>query len=227
MRHATAAGILGLALAVLVASALVQPALAAEPTPQPTTTLHADRPCDRFTVSAPAVVGFGTEASVTVTRMGDRPSVYALRRLVPEPVATVRQTEETAEVTWSLRLGESHLLRVVADHPDGGGCFNYTEVEVERQILVQPLVTIDATRHGVRDYTFHGRVGPSRGQSVSLFYIDAGRRVLAARTVVQPDGTYVIHRRFTGTGRFGFTAEVAQSQAHTAGYSRMRSTLIH
>ena len=210
--------------------------------PTPTPTPHSHQTCPRvFLESAPAVVKPGEAAGIVLTV--DSPSsattTVSLTRLLPSPTHVVREVTGTQRrVVFTVRVGESHRLQATASIPsDGSGSCqsgptpaevpdNYGQPVID--VAVRPTVSIAATRNAPRDYTFSGRVTPGRGQSVFLYRVESdGRRVLTSRTVVSRDGTYRVRRMFTGSGRFGFEAQVRQSSTNLAGASPVRPTVIH
>jgi hypothetical protein len=205
------------------------PALAQEspsPSPMKPACGSANFSVDRSVITAGEIV------TVTVSRdtnAQDQSLPVTLERVSPEPRAIVRSDSSTAAIVeWPLRLGESH--RFFTEYPATGenchplGRPNGSSLEVD----VRPVVTIAATRTAPRDYTFSGRVLPARSQRITLWRVEAdGHRVLTARGLVRPDGTYGIARRFTGSGRFGFQVDVAATSANLWGQSNVRPTVIH
>lgn len=215
-------------LAALAAALLVPaPALAQEATPAPTATPpQGDKACPFFTVNASSIVDTGQVATITATlRDGEAPARFALLRVAPAPTAVVRQSDTaTSTVSWDVRLGESHTFEVTASR--GESCIGGTG-GVRITASVRPSLSISATRNAARDYTFAGRVLPARGQLVTLYRHDAGRRIVTAQSRVGSNGLYRFDRRFTGSGRFGFSAGVGQSSTNLAGSSPIRPTVIH
>lgn len=202
----------------------------ASPSPSPSPTAncpHVEFSADRYVITSGEVVTI--TARRVVNAPDQEPPSATLTRRKPQPVTVVRSDTGTATiVTWPLRLGESHDFHV--EHPaTGRNCFplgrpNGMSLSVE----VAPVLTIDAHRAAPRQYTFSGRVQPARAQTVTLYrHTSTGARVLTAQGTVRPDGTYSIGRRFTGSGRFGFSAAVTASSAHLAGSSRVRPTVVH
>lgn len=224
-----------LAVTPLAALALAVPASAQEspsPSPRPTQSPHVDRACPfaEFDVDR-RVIRPGETVSVTARRFAQEGQSVELRltRLAPAPTAVVRSdTGAATVVTWSLRLGESHTVEARYFGQDPRGCMPLGRPDAALlRVDVQPDVSIAAARHAPRDYTFTGRVLPARGQSVTLYRHEGARRIITARGVVGPGGTYRIDRRFTGSGQFGFSVAVPASSAHLAGQSRVRPTVIH
>ena len=156
------------------------------------------------------------------------PHTTLLGAAPPEPAATVRSDLSTATIVqWPLRLGESH--RFYTEYAaTGENCFPLGRPNGQFfQVDVRPVVTITATRSAPRDYSFTGRVLPAREQLLSLHRHHDGRRILTAQTQLLPDGRYRIDRRFTGSGRFGFSVLAAATSANLAGSSNVRPTVIH
>jgi hypothetical protein len=96
---------------------------------------------------------------------------------------------------------------------------------------VRTALTLTATRNGPRDYTFGGDSLPARpgGLVVSLYRVtEDGRQILTAQARASAtSGEWVIDRRFTGSGRFGFVVLTGQDLQNAPGVSNTRSTLIH
>lgn len=205
------------------------------PSPRPTMTPHVDRACPSIRVEAPAgPVEVNAPFTITATEANNQRVRFSLTRLAPAPVAEVRSTPDTTTTTWTLRLPETHRLRVDASLVDSG-CIGGGTGPVDLLIPVRAQLTIAAQRTAPRVYVFTGRVLPGRGQAVSLYRtgsdgtaaIPGSSGVLTARTTVRPDGTYRIERHFTGSGRFGFYTAVGTSGTNTAGASPLRPTVIH
>jgi len=153
-----------------------------------------------------------------------RETRWTVERLRPEPYAIVRDFTNTTGYEASLRFSEYHLIRHRASEPDG----SCSKILGTYSVEVKHAVSIAAVRNAPRDYTFTGRVLPARGQLVTLRrYLSDGQTVIGAQTRVQPDGTYSINRRFTGSGQFGFGAAVAGTGVNLPGESRIRPTVIH
>ncbi len=191
--------------------------------PEPTQTPHADRACPTYKLTRPtAPINVGETTTVTATVAdGEQPAQFSLTRSAPGPLAIVRSTEgHVRTVTWTLRLGETHRFAVVASR--GDSCIGGGTGATDFTIPVRPSLTIAATRNAARAYTFTGRVLPGRGQLVTLYRHDGQRRVITAQSRVQPNGTYRIDRRFTGSGRFGFSVAVSTSSTNLAGSSAVR-----
>lgn len=222
MRRATT--VLALSAALLAPV----PAMAQEsPSPSPSPT--ANCPYVEFSVDR-HVIAPGETVTVTARRVAaeGQTATGTLTRLSPEPVAVVRETSDTATVTtWPLRLGESHRFETRFDG-DRSHCMPLGRPSNGfLDINVQPKVSIAAVRNAPRDYSFMGRVLPGRGQLVTLYRHDVGRRVITAQSRVQPDGSYRLDRHFTGSGRFGFSVGVGRSSTNLAGSSVTRPTVIH
>lgn len=222
---------LALALVALGLLAPAAPALAqtATPTVNTTPTPHTDVACPRVLVDYPrdGVIA-GQEATISVkVQFASDDSRISLFRRSPTPVTMVRSATGTSAI-FTVRLRETHQFTASVFDPRGGRCMGGGPEYVPLSIPVRPRVTIAATRSAVRSYAFTGRVLPGRGQAVSLYRVNAdGSRVLTSRTTVQPDGTYRLDRRFTGSGRFGFVASVGPSATNVAGSSAVRATVIH
>lgn len=182
-------------------------------------------PTTSIEVLTPSPVS-GQDVSVrVVVRDAPATSTVSLFRESPAPAQTVREGQaENGSITWTLRLGENHTLRAGTQTPIGcvGG------EQGRATIAVKAAVSIAAKRNSVRDYTFTGRVQPGYG-SVALYRVEGSRRVLTSRANVQPNGTYRIDRRFTGSGRFGFVAVAnpGSTGRYVAGESTVRPTVIH
>jgi hypothetical protein len=152
-----------------------------------------------------------------------RPAAALIVRVSPWPYAVIRRTTGTQDA-HDFRVPENTRL-IVSGDPDlvGHAC-----PRIDVQIQVTPLLTINASRKGPRDYSFTGRVDPGRGQVVTLYRISpAGARVITARARLRADGTFRIDRRFTGSGRFTFRTAVAASNSNLSGTSSNRPTVIY
>jgi hypothetical protein len=176
------------------------------------------------------VIDAGDTLTMTATRSVNLPEQRVearLARVTPEPQAVVRSDTSTATIVeWPLRLGESH--RLFAEYVTGDDCIPLGRPSGQFfQVDVRPVVTIAATRNAPRDYSFTGRVLPARGQFLTLYRHHDGRRVITAQTHLRPDGTYRFDRRFTGSGRFGFSVLASTTSASLAGSSAVRPTVIH
>jgi hypothetical protein len=202
------------------------PALAQESSPSPTKPRCADV---YFSVDK-SVITSGDVVTVTAKRDFHAPEqtvTARLERREPEPSAVVRSDSSTsAIVEWPLRLGESHLFS--PDYFTSDDCFPSAQPAPSPiQVDVRPVVTIAATRQAPRDYSFTGRVLPARGQFLTLYRHHEGRRIITSQTHPRPDGTYRFDRRFTGSGRFGFSVLASATSASLAGSSNVRPTVIH
>lgn len=94
-------------------------------------------------------------------------------------------------------------------------------------IDVAPRLTIQAARNRVRDYTFSGTASRP-GQLLSLYRTTAtGSSVLTSQTRATAAGAWTIHRKFLGSGRFGFVLRSGRDMASAPGASRVRDTVIH
>ena len=95
---------------------------------------------------------------------------------------------------------------------------------------VRTAISIFAVRNGPRNYTFTGDSLPARpgGLIISLYRVtDNGRQVLTSQARASATtGDWVINRRFTGSGRFGFVARTGQDLQNAPGSSNVRNTLI-
>lgn len=100
----------------------------------------------------------------------------------------------------------------------------------QKVLNVRTLLTLFVERNGPRTYTFSGRALPARpgGLIVSLYRVtNDGRQVLTSQARADSaTGRYVINRRFTGSGRFGFVLRTGQDLRNAPGSSNIRSLLI-
>jgi hypothetical protein len=100
----------------------------------------------------------------------------------------------------------------------------------QKVLNVRTLLTLFVERNGTRTYTFSGRALPARpgGLIVSLYRVTgSGRQVLTSQTRADAStGRYVINRRFTGSGRFGFVVRTGQDLQNAPGSSNVRSLLV-
>lgn len=217
------------AIVLGVTAALLAPAPAvAQESPSPSPT-HAC-PYVGFSVDRPVITA-GEIVTVRAERVLHSPEqtvTATLERVSPAPRAVVRSDSSTASVVeWPLLLGESHLL--FAEYPPtGDNCFPMGRPNgMSLQVDVRPVVTIAATRSAPRNYSFTGRVLPARSQFLTLYRHHEGRRIITAQTHLRPDGSYRFDRRFTGSGRFGFSVHAAATSANLEGSSSVRPTVIH
>jgi hypothetical protein len=169
-----------------------------------------------------AAIRIGEEVVVTLTSSATS-TVFVLNAVSPDRQRRLGGRSdapgEDGTIRWT--LGPTENTRLLVSH---GQLCPEDDLGV---VTVTPHVSIAATRTGVRDYTFTGRVLPGRGQPVALYRLEAdGRRVLSGRSTVRADGTYRFDRRFTGSGRFRFVVASGASRT-AAGESAPRSTLIY
>lgn len=149
-------------------------------------------------------------------------TVYATTVRTGERRAVREAGRPTYHHTWIFSIGENTILDAEVPNVCQGKDLEPFRVEI------RPRVSIGATRVAPRDYAFHGRVLPGRGQRVTLWRIEAdGRRVLTSTSQVREDGTYRFERRFLRSGRFGFQVDVAANPAALWGQSPARPTVIH
>lgn len=234
MRHALATTLaLPLLLAPLPALAQEAPATATAttttgPTPAPTPSQRTD--CGVIQGSLPdgdAAPLANDPARITLFPEFGPGRGFDLTRISPGPVAVVRSDTHTVETRdstfWILILPETTVLRARM-YGRGEGCadssFTYTQP-------VRARVAIAAFRTATRVYTFSGRVTPARGQTVTLYRHDGSRKIIAAQTTVQVNGTYRIDRRFTGSGRISFSTAVKDSASSLGNSSAVRPTVVH
>jgi hypothetical protein len=109
------------------------------------------------------------------------------------------------------------------------GC-DTDEVRFSKVLNVRTQLSLNVDRLGKQTYRFFGDSLPARpgGLIISLYRVtDTGRQVLTAQTRADAqDGEWVINRRFTGTGRFGFVVRTGQDLQNAPGSSNVRSLLI-
>ncbi|MBC7373359.1 MAG: Ig-like domain-containing protein [Frankiales bacterium] len=103
-------------------------------------------------------------------------------------------------------------------------------VRDSKVLNVRTALSLFAVRNGFRNYTFSGDSLPARpgGLIISLYRVTAdGRQVLTSQTRASATtGDWVLNRRFTGTGRFGFVARTGQDLQNAPGVSNTRSLLV-
>ncbi|MCW2615814.1 MAG: polymerase [Frankiales bacterium] len=96
---------------------------------------------------------------------------------------------------------------------------------------VRTAISLFAKRNATRDYTFSGDSLPARpgGLIVSLYRVNPnGSQVLTSQVRASATtGDWVINRRFTGSGRFGFVVRTGQDLQNAPGASNVRPTLIY
>jgi 5-hydroxyisourate hydrolase-like protein (transthyretin family) len=109
------------------------------------------------------------------------------------------------------------------------GC-DTDEVRFSKVLNVRTTLSLNVTRLGKQTYRFFGDSLPARpgGLIVSLYRVtNDGRQILTAQTRADSrNGEWVINRRFTGTGRFGFVVRTGQDLQNAPGSSNVRSLLI-
>jgi len=95
---------------------------------------------------------------------------------------------------------------------------------------VRTQISLNVVRNGQRNYTFSGQAIPARtgGLIVSLYRVTiTGQQILTSQARADATtGRYVINRRFTGSGRFGFAVRTGQDLQNAPGSSNLRSLLI-
>ena len=95
---------------------------------------------------------------------------------------------------------------------------------------VRTQISLNVVRNGTRDYTFSGRLLPARpgGLIASLYRVTTtGQQILTSQTRADAStGQYVINRKFTGSGRFGFVVRTGQDLQNAPGSSNVRSLLV-
>ncbi len=134
---------------------------------------------------------------------------------------------QAAVFTWAVRpTGNTRLYVRTTNCTES---FGEPERQTDSQVItVRPAVSLGVVRNARRDYTFSGRVLPARGQLVTLYRLTADQRaVLTAQTHVAEDGTYILRRRFTGSGTFGFVTRTGQDLTNAAGRSGVRATSVY
>lgn len=185
--------------------------------PPPGCLVAAEARANRNTIVATGAV------NVTVTATPNSiVDLYAYTR----PSSTfrvVRSAELGADGTANFLLTPPGNTRMYAQQR--GCAFGRSSV-----INVRTAISIFAKRNGPRNYTFSGDSLPARrgGLIISLYRVtDNGRQVLTAQTrASSTTGDWVINRRFTGSGRFGFVARTGQDLQNAPGSSNVRRTEI-
>lgn len=188
-------------------------ALAPDVTPAPQPPARCiSQPQDVHTVEA------GRSLTLAYDTYSDTATV-SLRRESPPPAEEVR-SGQGMHVEFTIRPPENTELTATS----GPDCV----ARITSTVHVVPAVAIAARRLCAREYEFFGRVLPGRGQPIALYRVEQnGRYVLTARSSVRTDGTYLIRRRFTGAGRYGFVVAVAATDANLAGQSTVRPTVVY
>lgn len=207
------------------AAASPSPTSAASPTAAPASPTPADTPSptpaarecataltvERSVMSATQetrVVVHGAAGQVVQLLAYSRPSTSY--RVVREDV-----TGPDGRAVFAIRpLTNTRLYAAEQDCPDSPS----------QVVQVRSALSLGATRVGVRDIAFRGRVVPARaGQLVSLYRVTTtGRQVLAGQTRADTAGTWALRRVFSGTGRFGFVARTGSDITNAAGTSPIR-----
>ena len=181
---------------------------------------------------------FGTARTVTpdepVAVIVSRSSVTvtATRNSVVDLLAYSRPST-TFRVVRSAEVGEDGAAEFRITPPTNTrlfaqvrGCAASSQVVLN----VRTQLSLNVVRNGTRDYTFSGRALPARsgGLIVSLYRVTpSGQQILAAQTRANAaTGQYVINRKFTGSGRFGFVVRTGQDAQNAPGSSNVRSVLV-
>lgn len=248
---ATALALLAPAPALAQESATPTAGMSPAPSPSPTCTAPYGSPTARLSFSDLSDTGIvvGERVTVTLSVTGAmRTSVYlegyewiSATEKGPLPLARVGDRAQHADYhsgdvpegetrthTWT--LAPTGNTRVSARHySDIGNCGpkGHHPGLTLGVINVAPRFTINAVRNGVRDYTFFGEASRP-GQILSLYRVTAtGSYVLTSQTRATDARTWTIHRKFLGSGRFGFVIRTGRDMANAPGASRVRDTVIH
>lgn len=199
------------------------PSNAPTPTAPPGCTTPAAHPA--VTLRGPALINAGDAVTVTATVTDGQPADLLLTRVQPYPTLPVRSSTAVTTVSWQLRLGQTHTLKVQSrrhncDFTDSPG-------DPTLVIAARPIISLTAQRNADRDYTFAGTVTPARRQLVTLYRVNQGKPVIVQQVHLDQAGRYSLRRAFTGTGRFDFYTSIPGSGTNTAGKSNTRPTLIY
>jgi hypothetical protein len=202
----------------------------------------------RVSPPSPRTVVAGEIVTVTLSARGEVDNAYVsfaegyrwitpsqrgpVQFTTPEPSRKAQEITPLAQgesATATVTIRPTTNTRVKVGFGFRAGCmfadgFSYPKDEV---IDVAPRLTIDAVRNGVRDYTFSGEASRP-GQILSLYRVTAtGSNVLTSQARATDAGTWTIHRKFLGSGRFGFVLRTGRDMANAPGASRVRDTVIH
>lgn len=187
------------------------------PSPSPTAPAACSTPTVVFAPAEITYPGFGT---VTVRATPGRTVVlYAYTR--PSTVyRAVRTGPAGADglVSWSVRPPGNTRF-----YAQEGACTVSPSVVTP----VRSIVSINASRHGTRLYSFYGSVQPRRVDLlVSLYRRTSSGDVLTAQARTDSNGVWSLTRRFTGSGSFGFLARAGNDLVNLGGTSPVRPTVI-
>ncbi|MBC7374243.1 MAG: hypothetical protein H7323_09665 [Frankiales bacterium] len=239
-----------LALSMLVTLTVLAPVPAfAQDSATPTSGMSPSPDCTgtrggvSFDGPAPRAVVAGNEVTFTATFTGPLDNIVGnpggYRWDTPTTKAPVQSTSSSGGGNRVLTEGETET-RTVTLNPTTNTRFVYTYGYRSRCLFVDgmnppsaqvidvaPVHSIDAVRNGARDYTFSG-ASTRPGQVLNLYRVTAsGSEVLTSQARTNTDGTWIIHREFIGSGRFGFLIRTGRDMANAPGLSRTRDTVIH
>jgi hypothetical protein len=222
-------------------SATASPSVSASPsaTGSPSATVEPSASPTRPGSQPPTPPGCARAAEVALDRTDIIATGSALVTVTATPNSTVdlfayTRPSTSYRVVRSAELGDSGVaqFRIVPPantrlYAQQRGC----AIGQSKVLNVRTAMSIFAVRNGVRDYTFSGRTLPARpgGLIVSLYRVTpGGQQILTSQTRASAsDGRWVINRKFTGSGRFGFVARTGQDLQNAPGSSNVRMTVIH
>ena len=202
----------------------------AQPAPAPGANITAARDaaaCDPSVSVSRTDMTVGEESIISVSGVsaGRAVTLFAYSRPSTEYKVARGPTAASASgtVSWSIKPGTNTRIYVQVD-----GCATSSATQA---ITVHPVLSLQATRLGTKSYRFSGLILPAAanvGRAVGLYYQPAGgNRILKGKANIDSAGRYTVDLRFTGTGRFNFFFESAQSINSGFARSNIRNLLVY
>jgi hypothetical protein len=159
-------------------------------------------------------------------RPGEKPRLdgyFRVRGQTPQPGVVrpaVVAVPASGVLTWTLQPETS--MRVWAVDSCGTTPSSVLQVHL--------ALTIAATRHATRDYTFSGKLrlgSRNHGRPVTLYYRSAGSRSVRRAVAESDHGSWSVRVLFAGSGRLTLFAFSATDVVNLAGRSADRPTVIY
>ncbi|MCA1711069.1 MAG: hypothetical protein LC789_05265 [Actinobacteria bacterium] len=182
--------------------------------------------CDPSVVASRLELTVGQEVVIDVSGVpaGKPVSLAAYSRpstvfqVVRQPVAA----SSAGTVRFTVKPGTNTRFRVQVE-----GCPN---PGTSQALLVHPVLTLQVTKLGSKFYRFSGVILPAAanvGRAIGLYYQPTGgNRILKGKATIDGQGRYTVDLRFSGTGRFNFFFESAQSLNSGFARSNIRNLLV-
>jgi Tol biopolymer transport system component len=202
----------------------------AQPAPAPGANIAAARDaavCDPTVVPSRTELTVGQEVVIDVSGIpaGRRVSLIAYSRPSTEykEVRPLTAASSGGTVRYTVKPGTNTRFRVQVE-----GCAQPSSTQA---LTVHPVLSLQATRLGTKSYRFSGLILPAAanvGRAVGLYYQPSGgNRILKGKASIDSSGRYTVDLRFTGTGRFNFFFESAQSLNSGFARSNIRNLLVY